>query len=401
VAHVVRQQRTAFDVVASALERDAVGERAQPVRQKRRVTDPDVRFWKSAKWGEPSDFAPELGPCLLWTGADNGNGYGQFAWGDLRNGYAHRYAWERQHGTIPAGLTVDHLCRVRRCVNAEHMELVDGPENTRRAARSRTHCAKRHEYTPDNIKYRKGKRCCRTCLEATARRGAERRTNAYRGLPNRRIKFDQALVREVIAEIRAAQCTIAAGSRRIGCHSGYLGRRVWEETKADVIKRDGCCVVCGRSEGVILDVHHRIARGCGGASRPEIAYGMANLVTLCRQDHEAAEANPDEARATGLRVDRGVDPASIPVLRVESHRSAAYDNGWLVHQGANPREVPVLRRGQLVMLDDAGGFEKVAQQQDCATKSAAQVVKSNEAAQCVNTVRPLTDPICCEQKEEG
>lgn len=107
--------------------------------------DPELRFKDAIRWDVPSVHRPELGPCLIYTGACNGNGYGQFRYYG-KNGYAHRYAWERHHGAIQDGLTVDHLCRVRRCVNVAHLELVTGGENSRRGGavrkRQRTHCKK-------------------------------------------------------------------------------------------------------------------------------------------------------------------------------------------------------------------------------------------------------------------
>jgi hypothetical protein len=46
---------------------------------------------------------------------------------------AHRVAYEQLVGPIPAGLQIDHLCRVRDCVNPAHLEPVTGAENLRRA----------------------------------------------------------------------------------------------------------------------------------------------------------------------------------------------------------------------------------------------------------------------------
>lgn len=46
---------------------------------------------------------------------------------------AHRIAYELWFGPIPKGLTIDHLCRVKRCINPDHLEAVTGTENTRRA----------------------------------------------------------------------------------------------------------------------------------------------------------------------------------------------------------------------------------------------------------------------------
>jgi len=44
----------------------------------------------------------------------------------------YRQKWAREHGPIPAGLTVDHTCENRDCMNLSHMELVSRAENARR-----------------------------------------------------------------------------------------------------------------------------------------------------------------------------------------------------------------------------------------------------------------------------
>lgn len=70
--------------------------------------------------------------CWLWDGHLGRNGYGSIHV-DRRPRYAHRVVWELERGPIPAGLTLDHLCRVRRCVNPDHLEPVSSAENIRRA----------------------------------------------------------------------------------------------------------------------------------------------------------------------------------------------------------------------------------------------------------------------------
>jgi hypothetical protein len=124
------------------------------------------------------DHDPTLGPCWWWTACINPDtGYGTFWDGKVLS--AHRWSYEHFIGPIPEGLQVDHLCRVRRCVNPNHLEPVSLAENVRRGSRAnQTHCIHGHEFTPENtIKRRRGGRGCRSCENA----GQRRRKAAKRG----------------------------------------------------------------------------------------------------------------------------------------------------------------------------------------------------------------------------
>lgn len=50
---------------------------------------------------------------------------------------AHRVYFEEYVGPIPADEQLDHLCRVRCCVNPNHLEPVSGAENVRRGAKTK------------------------------------------------------------------------------------------------------------------------------------------------------------------------------------------------------------------------------------------------------------------------
>jgi hypothetical protein len=74
--------------------------------------------------------------CWLWTGHVNRDGYGQFKVTDRPGHYrtvrAHRWAWEAEHGPVPAGLTLDHLCGHPACVRPDHLDPCTAAENLRR-----------------------------------------------------------------------------------------------------------------------------------------------------------------------------------------------------------------------------------------------------------------------------
>ncbi len=105
------------------------------------------------------------GGCWLWTGARaSGTGYAHFGLAGGRTLSAHRFSYEHHIGPIPDGLVIDHLCRVRHCVNPDHLEAVTQAENVRRALGQITHCVHGHEYTPENTYVAKnGRRTCKEC----------------------------------------------------------------------------------------------------------------------------------------------------------------------------------------------------------------------------------------------
>lgn len=129
---------------------------------------------------------PQADGCILWTGGKTLGGYGSFteetAGGAVKKEMAHRWAYKTQVGPIGEGLDIDHLCRVRACVNPKHLEAVTRLENIRRAAAVKTHCPAGHTYDAANTYIRPGTvhRSCRTCaherdLQRADARNAQRR----------------------------------------------------------------------------------------------------------------------------------------------------------------------------------------------------------------------------------
>lgn len=129
-----------------------------------------MKFW------ERIEYTPT---CWLWTGPKTPDGYGITAAKGVRN--AHRLSWVLHRGPIPEGMQIDHLCRVRHCVNPDHLELVTLWENVRRGNAptathaKKTHCIRGHPFDAANTAIyfdalgRAGRKC-KTCRQLRNRK---------------------------------------------------------------------------------------------------------------------------------------------------------------------------------------------------------------------------------------
>jgi hypothetical protein len=87
---------------------------------------------------------------------------------------AHRLTYSLLVGPIPEGLVLDHLCRVRNCVNPDHLEPVTQKVNVSRGRAgqpqlARTHCPHGHPYSGSNLSiHKKGGRRCKECARLYA-----------------------------------------------------------------------------------------------------------------------------------------------------------------------------------------------------------------------------------------
>lgn len=118
--------------------------------------------------------------CWLWLGYRCAGDYGRFHISGKQSKMAHAVAYEMAGKEIPYGKELDHLCRVRCCVNPDHLEPVTHRENIRRGmvsasnslrGKAVTQCPQGHLYSEENTVLKKHRirgveynlRECREC----------------------------------------------------------------------------------------------------------------------------------------------------------------------------------------------------------------------------------------------
>lgn len=120
------------------------------------------RFWKQVR------ILPT--GCWMWIGRESPGRYGRLTLRKNRTMVAHKWAYLQLRGDYDTALQLDHLCRVRRCVNPDHLEAVSARENTARSSNlcginmRKTICKRGHALCDGNLYVnRRGTRECRKC----------------------------------------------------------------------------------------------------------------------------------------------------------------------------------------------------------------------------------------------
>ena len=132
-----------------------------------RALPAEERFWASIIMVEN---------CWEWTGPVDKDGYARMRHGRGNARRAHRWAYERFVGPIPDGLTIDHLCNNKGCVNPAHLRPATnvanimrgngfGAKNARKELCPKGHPLDGRGIRPDGRK----KRRCKTCARMRVR----------------------------------------------------------------------------------------------------------------------------------------------------------------------------------------------------------------------------------------
>jgi hypothetical protein len=118
------------------------------------------------------ELVDTTGDCWIWLGLTDRDGYATR--GDRKQ--LHRWFYRFLVGEIVPGMEIDHLCRVRNCLNPDHLEPVTQAENKRRQGAALTHCKSGHLFDEENTIVRSnGTRNCRACARIHARNYRQRK----------------------------------------------------------------------------------------------------------------------------------------------------------------------------------------------------------------------------------
>lgn len=85
--------------------------------------------------------------CITLKNKPRKDGYVRTSFGG-KHYYAHRYFYEKEHGIVPDGLEIDHLCENRACINTKHLVAVEHKQNMSHAKNRWLHtgfCKKGHD----------------------------------------------------------------------------------------------------------------------------------------------------------------------------------------------------------------------------------------------------------------
>jgi len=136
--------------------------------------DPLIGGKPTRKQQFASSYLEDANGCWIWNRSLVTGGYAAFWDGQTVSG--HRWSYEHFIGPVPKGMQLDHLCRVRECVNPHHLEPVTLAENVMRGVglsainARKTQCKRGHVFDGSNTYIASnGSRCCRPCKAMLAR----------------------------------------------------------------------------------------------------------------------------------------------------------------------------------------------------------------------------------------
>jgi len=120
--------------------------------------------------------------CWVWTGRVHVNGHGiiylpKTETRKRRDWWVHRVVYEHLIRKLPSDIILHHKCKVKLCVNPEHLEEttnIDHPDNITKIQRDQKFCKRGHLLEGNNLKIKYDARLiqhrvCRRCSKVNMR----------------------------------------------------------------------------------------------------------------------------------------------------------------------------------------------------------------------------------------
>ncbi len=126
--------------------------------------------------------------CWVWQGFIGKSGYARLfiEKGKGKRKFVHRYSYENFVGKIPDDLTLDHICRNRKCCNPTHLQPVTIKQNTLLGIgfapknKAKSHCRNGHEYSESNTYHVRNERACKICLSINSAKYREKKNKGIK-----------------------------------------------------------------------------------------------------------------------------------------------------------------------------------------------------------------------------
>lgn len=156
--------------------------------------------------------------CWVWQRARHCNGYGSIGY-QGKTHLVHRLMYQLRVGPVAPEIDVHHKCSNKLCINPAHLELQPHALHPLLAATpftanaTKTHCLQGHAFTLENTITIRGRRQCRTCVNAR-----QRARRAARNAQKTHCRYGHEYTPEntIIDSGGRRQCRICLADQQVG-----------------------------------------------------------------------------------------------------------------------------------------------------------------------------------------